>query len=136
MRQFDGFDFDVLSNDYKKRVESIQKIELAKLKSVCEGLQLDKKGSKDAICRRICEFLVAPHEIERETESESDDDEDEEEEEQEEEEEIVTKSKSSRGNARNTDPKTGRPRRSTAGRGKGVCEIEDKQKKIKRNHKI
>lgn len=44
-----------------------------------------------------------------------------EEEEEEEEEEVVTKSRSKgRGNARGAVSKTGRPRRSTAGRGKGI----------------
>lgn len=58
LRQFDGFDFETDSNDFKKRVESAQKFELTKLKAVCEGLRLDKKGSKDVICQRICKFLI------------------------------------------------------------------------------
>lgn len=78
LRQFAGFDFEVGSSEFKKRIESTQKVELSKLKVLCEGLQLDKKGPKDAICQRICEFLVAPHKIDAPT-----DDEDEEEDEEE-----------------------------------------------------
>lgn len=58
LRSFDGFDFDEDSSDFKKRVEAVQKLELAKLKGVCEGLRLDKKGSKDVISQRICKFLL------------------------------------------------------------------------------
>lgn len=79
LRSFDGFDFDTDSNEYKKRLESTQKIELAKLKAVCEGLQLDKKGAKDAICQRVCEFLAAPHKIDVPTDDEEDEEDEEEE---------------------------------------------------------
>lgn len=79
LRQFDGFDFDVDSNEFKKRIESTQKIELAKLKAVCEGLQLDKKGAKDAICQRICEFLAAPQKIDTPTDDEDEEEDDDEE---------------------------------------------------------
>lgn len=76
LRQFDGFDFKNGSPEFKKRVEASQKLELPKLKAVCEGLQLDKKGPKDAICQRIVEFLIAPHSIERSDDEDEDDDED------------------------------------------------------------
>lgn len=79
LRSFEGFDFDVGSSEYKKRLESTQKIELAKLKGVCEGLQLDKKGAKDAICQRICEFLAVPHKIDAPTDDEEDEEDEEEE---------------------------------------------------------
>lgn len=143
LRQFAGFEFDVASSDFKKRVESTQKLELPKLKVLCENLQLDKKGPKDAISQRICEFLVVPHKIDAPTDDEEEDEEDEEEaeegniiltsifvgfktlqwifqwtEEEDEEPEVKPKSKG-RGNARNAVSKAGRPRRSTAGRGKG-----------------
>lgn len=84
MRQFDGFDFEVGTSEFKKRVDVTQKLELAKLKSVCEGLQLDKKGPKDAISQRIVEFLVAPHKIDAPSEDEEEDDEEEDDEEAEE----------------------------------------------------
>lgn len=79
LRQFAGFDFDVASSEFKKRVESTQKVELPKLKAICEGLQLDKKGPKDAICQRICEFLVEPHKIDAATDDEDEEDDDDEE---------------------------------------------------------
>lgn len=44
LRQFAGFDFDKDSSDYKKKLESVQKNDIGKLKAVCEVLQLDKKG--------------------------------------------------------------------------------------------
>lgn len=143
LRQFDGFDFDIDSTEYKKRIEATQKLELAKLKGVCEGLQLDKKGAKDVLCHRICEFLLAPKQIDAPTDDEDDEeDEDDEVEEgnccsdacnwqtksnaliycariEEEVEEPEEKKPKGRGNARNATSKGGRPRRSTAGRGKG-----------------
>lgn len=57
-------------------MESTQKIELAKLKAVCEGLQLDKKGPKDAICQKICEFLIAPYKVDTPTDDEEDEEDD------------------------------------------------------------
>lgn len=44
LRKFEGFEFDAESPEYKKRVEAAQKVDLAKLKVVCEGLDIDKKG--------------------------------------------------------------------------------------------
>lgn len=76
LRQFDGFDFENGSQEFKKRVEASQKLELTKLKAVCEGLQLDKKGPKEIICQRIVEFLVAPHIIDVPSDDEEDDDDD------------------------------------------------------------
>lgn len=61
LRQFAGFDFDKDSNEFEKKLKETQKFELPKLRGVCEGLQLDKKGSKDAVSHRICEFLLAPN---------------------------------------------------------------------------
>lgn len=58
LRQFNGFEFDENSDEFEDRIESAQKMELAKLKAVCEGLRLDKKGTKDVICQRICKFLI------------------------------------------------------------------------------
>lgn len=81
LRQFDGFDFEVDTSEFKKRVDATQKLELAKLKAVCEGLQLDKKGPKDAISQRIVEFLVAPHKIDAPSDDEGDEEEDEDDEE-------------------------------------------------------
>lgn len=123
LRQFAGFEFEKDSAEYKKKLEAVQKNDIAKLKSVCEGLQLDKKGSKDALSQRICEFLLAPEgneELEDDAEEEE-----EEEEESESEQEITPKKKrgAPAGNKRNARDekvsKTGRPRRATAGRGRG-----------------
>lgn len=61
--EFDGFEFGIGTSEYKQRIESTQKLELHELEAVCQSLQLNIKGPKDAICQRICEFLIAPHEI-------------------------------------------------------------------------
>lgn len=44
LRKFDGFEFAVDSDEYKKRLEAAQKVDIAKLKALCEGLDIDKKG--------------------------------------------------------------------------------------------
>lgn len=44
LRKFSGFDFDADSDEYKTKLEAVQKIDVAKLKGVSEGLTLDKKG--------------------------------------------------------------------------------------------
>lgn len=124
LRQFAGFDFDKESDEFAKKVEAAQKFDLAKLKGVCEGLQLDKKGSKETICQRICEFLISPNGAEDDAEEENNSEQEEpESEEQESEEEKPPKSKRGKPgaaarNAREEKTKAGRPRRSTAGRAK------------------
>lgn len=133
LRQFSGFNFEKASPEYEKKLKDTQKFDLAKLKGVCEGLQLDKKGSKEAVSQRICEFLLAPSGVEADDDDKNSGDEDEEEEEVEEEEEEPPseddKAKRKRvgrpattGSGRNAREekvsKGGRPRRSTAGRGK------------------
>lgn len=77
LRQFAGFDFDKDDDEYEKKLKETQKFELPKLKSVCEGLQLDKKGSKEAVSQRICEFLLAPTGSEDTVEEEEDGEEEE-----------------------------------------------------------
>lgn len=44
LRKFGGFEFDAESDEYTAKLETVQKIDVAKLKGVCEGLTLDKKG--------------------------------------------------------------------------------------------
>lgn len=44
LRKFSGFEFDAESDEYNTKLEAVQKIDVAKLKGVCEGLTLDKKG--------------------------------------------------------------------------------------------
>lgn len=50
LRKFSGFEFDADSDEYTAKLETVQKIDVAKLKGVCEGLTLDKKGKNLAIC--------------------------------------------------------------------------------------
>lgn len=49
LRKFSGFEFDADSDEYNTKLEAVQKIDVAKLKGVCEGLTLDKKGMKLSI---------------------------------------------------------------------------------------
>lgn len=127
LRQFAGFEFEKDSNEYKKKLEAAQKNDITKLKAVCEGLQLDKKGSKEILSQRICEFLLAPEgseELEDNVEEEEEEEEDESEEESEPEEVAPKKRRgappSKKRNAREEKvSKSGRPRRATAGRGRG-----------------
>lgn len=44
LRQFAGFDFDKDSDQYKEKLDTTQKLDIAKLKAICDGLGLDKKG--------------------------------------------------------------------------------------------
>lgn len=44
LRKFEGFEFDAESDEYKKRLEAAQKVDIAKLKALCDGLDIDKKG--------------------------------------------------------------------------------------------
>ncbi|GLV36382.1 Dek [Carabus blaptoides fortunei] len=60
IRKFNGFDFKKDSDAYAKKLSGIQKMEMKQLKSICEMLDLDKKGNKDDIGDRICEFLLEP----------------------------------------------------------------------------
>lgn len=52
LRKFDGFEFAADSDEYKKRLEATQKVDIAKLKALCEGLDIDKKGK----CLKYYEF--------------------------------------------------------------------------------
>lgn len=125
LRQFAGFEFEKDSNEYKKKLEAAQKNDIAKLKAVCEGLQLDKKGSKEILSQRICEFLLAPDGSEDlEDDVEEEEEEEDESEEESEPEEVAPKKRrgappTNKRNAREEKvSKTGRPRRATAGRGR------------------
>lgn len=55
LRKFSGFEFDADSDEYSTKLEAVQKIDVAKLKAVCEGLTLDKKGmTENDKCCRYC----------------------------------------------------------------------------------
>lgn len=145
LRKFEGFEFDGDSDEYKKKLEATQKMDLAKLKAVCDGLLLEKKGlllsycywgflfqnhlsilgSKEEISERICEFLLAPQGGEEEDVNDEEEAEDEEQEEEEEKasSEEDKKKKKPRRNAREEKASRssgGRPRRSTAGRNRDM----------------
>lgn len=44
LRKFDGFEFESSSDEYKKKVEAAQKVDVAKLKAICDAFDIDKKG--------------------------------------------------------------------------------------------
>jgi protein DEK len=129
LRKFNGFEFDKDSDDYKKRLEEIEKHEVAKLKQTAEILNIEKPGeAKEELAKSILDFLLKPtgKTIAEEQEEQGGDEEEideeeaeaEEEEIESEEEEKPKKSSSRRGAAaKERDSKGGRPKRATAGRG-------------------
>ncbi|XP_030375689.1 protein DEK isoform X2 [Scaptodrosophila lebanonensis] len=114
LRSFAGFEFSNDSGEYRKKLEAIKKIDNKGLRSICEILVLDRRGSKEAIAARIIKFLMEPDESLCDVEE----DQEELEEESEDEDEFERKSKISSGGAcRNSSRNfSGRPRRSTAGK--------------------
>lgn len=60
IRKFNGFDFKKDSDEYSKKIATIQRLEVKQLKSVCEMLDLQKTGNKDEISERILDFLLEP----------------------------------------------------------------------------
>lgn len=60
VKKFNGFDFKKDSDEYAKKIAAAHKFEVKQLKSICEMLDLEKKGSKDEIIERIVEFLIEP----------------------------------------------------------------------------
>ncbi|KAF5297136.1 hypothetical protein FQA39_LY02716 [Lamprigera yunnana] len=60
IKKFNGFDFKKDSEEYNKKIDSAKKFELKQLKSICEMLDLEKKGSKDEIIERVIHFLLEP----------------------------------------------------------------------------
>lgn len=44
LRKFDGFEFEAGSDEYKSKVEAAQKVDIAKLKALCDAFDIDKKG--------------------------------------------------------------------------------------------
>lgn len=124
LRSFAGFEFAKDSSEFKKKYESIKKLDNKALRSICEILVLDRKGSKDEITSRVLKFLMEPDESlcveqgDEEEEEVDEDDIDEDEEDAASEEDKKRKSNkpsAGRGSARNS---TGRPKRSTAGKSK------------------
>lgn len=60
IKKFNGFDFVKGTDEYKAKLEGAQEFEVKQLKSICEMLDLEKRGSKDEIAERIVEFLIDP----------------------------------------------------------------------------
>lgn len=60
IKTFNGFDFKKDSDEYTKKLSATQKFEIKQLKSICEMLDLDKKGNKEEISERIVDFLIEP----------------------------------------------------------------------------
>lgn len=60
IKKFNGFDFKKDTEEYNKKVAAAQKFEVKQLKSICEMLDLEKKGNKDEIIERVVDFLLEP----------------------------------------------------------------------------
>lgn len=60
IKKFNGFEFKKDSDEYNKKLISVQKFEVKQLKIICEMLDLEKKGNKDEISERIVDFLLEP----------------------------------------------------------------------------
>lgn len=60
IKRFNGFDFKKDSDEYEKKMVAAQKFEVKQLKSICEMLDLEKKGNKEEISVRIIDFLIDP----------------------------------------------------------------------------
>ena len=94
---------------------------MKQLKSICDILSLERKGSKEEAANRILKFLMEPDEslcMEASAEDEEMDEDDfaEEEEEEEDEPSEDEKRKSKTSGGRSGGRSSGRPRRSTAGK--------------------
>lgn len=128
LRKFNGFDFEADSDDYKRRLEVAEKLDLSKLELITDVLTLSTKGTSKELSERIMTFLMEPKgdkeaklaagdENDKE-ENDNEDDEEAEEEEEVEETESSRKRSSKKPLPRKTGKggSTGRPRRATAGR--------------------
>nr|XP_022913103.1 protein DEK [Onthophagus taurus] len=60
IKKFNGFALAKGSDEYNKKIANVQTFEVKQLKSICEMLDMEKKGSKDEIAQRIVEFLNHP----------------------------------------------------------------------------
>lgn len=60
IKKFNGFEFKKDSDEYVKTLAAAKKFELKQLKSICEMLDLEKKGTKDEVAERVLEFLLEP----------------------------------------------------------------------------
>lgn len=61
LRKFNGFEFDKESDEYKKKIEETQKIEVAKLKQTAEILAIEEPGStKEELTKSVIDFLCKP----------------------------------------------------------------------------
>lgn len=95
-------------------METTEKIDIKLLRHVCQILNIEKKGNKEEVSERICQFLLSPT---GDDEPEKEEEEEDAEEEEEEEEEQPTRGKKRSNNKNDKKSSGGRPRRSTAGRG-------------------
>lgn len=60
IKKFCGFDFKKDTEEYIKKIASVNKMEMKQLKSVCEMLDLPKTGTKDELASKIIDFLLEP----------------------------------------------------------------------------
>lgn len=150
LRKFDGFGFERDSDEFQEKLDAAGRLDIGRLKALCDGLGLAKKGTKEELAKRLCEYLLAPEDDEEEEEEQAEDDEEDDEEEEKSEEEAASSEEETAAAKRNKQAKgaaakgrtsagaarggrsakeqqtvsrssAGRPRRSTAGRTRGTC---------------
>ena len=60
IRQFSGFTFPKDDKEYEKRVASLTKMHLPMLKKLCEIVDIERGGTKQAVMDRMMDFLMKP----------------------------------------------------------------------------
>lgn len=44
LRKFNGFEFAAEPDEFNKRMKATEKVDIAKLKAICKGLDIEMKG--------------------------------------------------------------------------------------------
>ncbi|XP_026476883.1 LOW QUALITY PROTEIN: protein DEK [Ctenocephalides felis] len=60
IRKFNGFDFSEDSEQYTSKLETLNKMDIKQIKTFCDILDIEKKGTKEELANNICEFLMKP----------------------------------------------------------------------------
>ncbi|CAG2063487.1 unnamed protein product [Timema podura] len=60
IKKFNGFDFDTGSDQFEKKKVFISKLQVREIRSIMDVLDLEKKGNREELSKRMAEFLVCP----------------------------------------------------------------------------
>lgn len=58
LRKFEGFEFAADSDEQKKRMKATQQVDIAKLKTICEGLDIKIEGEINLILLRKYQLSI------------------------------------------------------------------------------